>query len=103
MPTGRGELYRALLGETMFFLEAFEKLEEHGIVINDILATGGAAPTSGSKLGRMLGRPVRRASENRGRQAAIAPAQSGSETIWQGVGPLKGLKDFVQQCTCRTL
>lgn len=62
--TGRGELYRALLeGETMFFLDAFEKLHKHGIVIHDILATGGG---SRSDLwlqikADMLQRPVRRA------------------------------------------
>ncbi|HCG63525.1 MAG TPA: hypothetical protein DEZ27_06955 [Sphaerochaeta sp.] len=62
--TGRGELYRALLeGETMFFLQAFEKLQEHGMRIHDILATGGG---SRSDLwlqikADMLQRPVRRA------------------------------------------
>ncbi len=62
--TGRGEMYRALLeGESMFFLEAFEKLEKHGIHINDILATGGG---SRSDLwlqikADMLRRPVKRA------------------------------------------
>lgn len=62
--TGRGELYRALLeGETMFFLQAFAKLQQHGIQINDILATGGG---SRSDLwlqikADMLQRPVRRA------------------------------------------
>lgn len=62
--TGRGELYRALLeGETMFFLEAFEKLDRYGIHIQDILATGGG---SRSDLwlqikADMFQRPVRRA------------------------------------------
>ena len=62
--TGRGALYRALLeGETMFFLEAFEKLDRYGIHIHDILATGGG---SRSDLwlqikADLFQRPVRRA------------------------------------------
>lgn len=62
--TGRGELYRALLeGESMFFLEAFEKLDRYGIHIHDILATGGG---SRSDLwlqikADLFQRPVRRA------------------------------------------
>ncbi len=101
--TGRGELYRALLeGETMFFLEAFEKLEEHGIVINDILATGGG---SRSDLwlqikADMLGRPVRRAryreSGTAGAAIAAGLAIGIYETVEQGVEAFKGAeKDFV--------
>jgi xylulokinase len=62
--TGRGELYRALLeGETMFFLDAFKKLQKQGIAVNDILATGGG---SRSDLwlqikADMMQRPVHRA------------------------------------------
>lgn len=42
--SGRGELYRALLeGETMFFHEAFKDLEKKGLVIDEILATGGGS------------------------------------------------------------
>ena len=44
----------------MFFLEAFEKLEERGIVINDILATGGSRSDLWLQIkADMLGRPVK--------------------------------------------
>jgi xylulokinase len=101
--TGRGELYRALLeGETMFFLEAFEKLEERGIVINDILATGGG---SRSDLwlqikADMLGRPVKRAryreSGTAGAAIAAGLAIGIYDSVEQGVAAFKGAeKDFV--------
>ena len=62
--TKRGEMYRALLeGETMFFLEAFKRLEENGISINDILTTGGGSRSDFwlQIKADMLQRPVKRA------------------------------------------
>ncbi|MFA5467909.1 MAG: FGGY-family carbohydrate kinase [Sphaerochaetaceae bacterium] len=101
--TGRGELYRALLeGETMFFLEAFEKLEAHGILITDILATGGG---SRSDLwlqikADMLHRPVRRAryreSGTAGAAIAAGLAIGIYKSVEEGVAAFKGTeKDFV--------
>ena len=62
--TKRGAMYRALLeGETMFFLEAFKRLEEHGIYINDILTTGGGSRSDFwlQIKADILQRPVKRA------------------------------------------
>ena len=83
------------------FLEALRN-EEHGIVINDILATGGG---SRSDLwlqikADMLGRPVRRAryreSGTAGAAIAAGLAIGIYETVEQGVEAFKGAeKDFV--------
>ena len=86
--TGRGELYRALLeGETMFFLQAFEKLQTHGMRIHDILATGGG---SRSDLwlqikADMLQRPVRRARYRESGTAGAAIAAGLASGVYASV------------------
>lgn len=61
--TTRGDLYKAVLeGESMYFLDTFERLEDNNLGLKEIIATGGG---SRSKLWMQLkadltGKPVKR-------------------------------------------
>lgn len=86
--TGRGELYRALLeGESMFFLEAFEKLEKQGLRINDILATGGGSRSDFwlQIKADMLQRPVKRARYRESGTAGAAIAAGLATNLYHSV------------------
>ncbi|NLO59997.1 MAG: hypothetical protein GX104_02815, partial [Spirochaetales bacterium] len=95
--TGRGELYRALLeGETFFFVQAFEKLQQHGIKVKDIIATGGGSRSDVwlQIKADMFNRAVRRARyrESGTAGAAIAAGLSTGvyDSVLQAVQAFKG-------------